>query len=1696
MPQETNLNITPYNDDFNTVDNYYRVLFKPSNPVQGRELNNLQSILQNQVEQFGNHIFKEGSVVIPGNIDYDNDLQAIELQNSYNGTSVSTYIPLLVGKTIRGKRSNIRATVILFQTQKESERGNASLYIKYISSDTSTGLEELFSDGEELILEASSTETLSTGEIVVFTAGETIAVTIPSNCNSVASSVTISDGVYFIRGTFVNVYKQTLLLDQYSNISSYKVGFFVSETIVTSDDKIELVDNASGFPNYTAPGADRFSIQLILTKYAAEEEKPSNFVQLLEIRKGVLISNQDVVNYNILEQEFAKRTFDESGNYYVNSPVVSISESLNNLIGNNGVYGAGEVTYDGNTPSDSLGIYQVSPLKAYVQGYEAKTASPRFIDFKKPRTTKLLEGQEIIYYTGSTLTLNRVYGTPVIGIGTNYTLSLRDSRVGNSQLSAPGKEIGLARVYDFALESGSYTTNNPNLNEWDISLFDVQSYTELTLNQSLDSDIQYNVPCQIVGKSSGASGFIRYDSRNSGIVTAYDIRGTFATGEKLIFNGIENTRVTTAVTAYSLNDVKAVYGIVGTAYTFTADVKQYPSTQIGQVNITAFDQSTGISTVTRTNNSFIGSVKVGNLVAFTTPGISTSNYARVETVGSKTLTLAGVTTVSGICEGKLPSIVINPSDFTLLSSQLTKSQDNTLYTELPKENVNNVNLLGSNLIIRKQFDVIISSNAVGPILSDTNETFLPFDEERYVLIREDGITETLTSDKFTYGSGSSTITISGLGSNSKAKLIVTLRKINVKEKVKYKNRVKTITIDKSKYIASGIGNTTLNDGLIYGNYPYGSRVQDIDICLLEPDVTKIYGVFESSTVTPPSLPRLTLSSISGPTNKTGDLLVGETIIGSNSKAVAIYVKSVNDLSINFVYLNSSTFTVNETLTFKDTGVTANVVSLDFGDSNITSNFTFEPGQKSSIYDYSKLVRKTNAKEPTRELSVVFESADYLTSDDGDIVTVNSYSNFDYCDLPKVDGISVSDIIDARPRVSRNVVNVNSRSPFEFLGRDFSNNSANIKNILASDESIILDYSFYLPRIDKIFLSKTGQLQLSSGAPAELPQPPNQIEDSLEIATIYLPAYLCAPEDADIQLATNKRYRMNDIKNLEDRILNLEYYTSLTLLENHTSNLFIPDSSGLNRFKSGFFVDNFSNTISQLKTTEVKNSVDLDTGELRPSHYTTALDLVISTNSIAGIGTVADSRIDLRYIADLIGSNVKKTGQLLTLDYDEVVAFSQPYSTRVDNVASYRNNTFSGTIIVYPSSDVWADQVTVSTKTVSAANYSPTISQLAAVSFDQQLGFNPVLWNSVSSIWEKGNTLIKSEIIPYLRSRNIEFTAKRMKPLSRLYSYFDGRAMDKFIVPKLIQIQMTSGTFQIGETVIGSNITTGAEIKFRVAKSNHKYGQYDSPSVTYSTNPYYPDTIISENYSSTSTIINVDTYSLANMVQGGFSGYIESGMTIKGQTTGAEATISSDIKLIADNSGDIIGSLFIPNRNIQQNPSFESGIRVFRLTNSPTNSLVEGAATSFAEEKYYSSGRLNSIEENIVRVEPPQTPPPPPEPTPVQSTPAPEVSTQVQSTPAPEVAIPDVIAPAPEPMQTQVSRPWQDGDIVVNGRSVTTSDEGQSLVNSINSKNGTSFTVGVLMDAIGLRRINTVSELQRINAIAKKLYEGNPTYWSS
>ena len=59
---------------------------------------------------------------------------------------------------------------------------------------------------------------------------------LPVNATAVGSAAYISEGVYYIRGHFVNVPSAYLLLDQYGNNPSYRVGLEVLESIITPED--------------------------------------------------------------------------------------------------------------------------------------------------------------------------------------------------------------------------------------------------------------------------------------------------------------------------------------------------------------------------------------------------------------------------------------------------------------------------------------------------------------------------------------------------------------------------------------------------------------------------------------------------------------------------------------------------------------------------------------------------------------------------------------------------------------------------------------------------------------------------------------------------------------------------------------------------------------------------------------------------------------------------------------------------------------------------------------------------------------------------------------------------------------------------------------------------------------------------------------------------------------------------------------------------------------------------------------------------------------------------------------------------------------------------------------------------------------------------------------------------------------------
>jgi len=1636
MPQQTNLNVSPYFDDYDPSSDFHKVLFKPGYPVQARELTSLQSILQNQIEKFGQHFFKEGSKVIPGNTGYTQLYYNVQLNNTFQGVPVAAYADQLVGLKITGQQSGVTAVVDSVLLPNDSSNGNLTLYINYLNSNTSNNATEQFFDNEELVCSTSINSNLLGNSTIP--ANSPFAVTFVQNASSIGSAFQIQQGVYFIRGHFVQVDTETLILDQYTNRPNYRIGLQIREEIITSDLDESLNDNSQGFNNFAAPGADRLKISVSLFKKPLDDFDDNNFVELAVIEDGVLrtqIKSTNGGSNQVFREDLvdtlAQRTFDESGHYAVKPFDVSVVNSLNNNQGNGGLLSAGDFTYGGSLASEDLAILKVSSGKAYVKGYEIETTTPTFIDLDKPRTTRDVDGESLSYNTGTTLKLNRVFRTPnEIGVGKTFVLSLRDSRCEEVQDSAvaPGNEVGVARVYDFKLESGSYSTDNSNTNEWGLSLFDVQPFTLITLNQAHT----LTVPTFIKGANSGATGFLREPVSTSANIIVYDRNGSFIENEPLIFDGVANGRVAIAVTEKSIADIKSVFGtddgLVG-INTFAGDVVQTKAFNVGVATVS------DVGNVQSANPRFLDNVRVGDLLTYS--NLDTSNdktMVKVTAVSNTGVTVTGIHTVAGVVHGGLHSSgVVNVSDMNIVRTGLDKSSDNTLYTKLSKQNIATINLNESIITIRKSFPISIlangSINTASSPEAGANEIFLPFTAERYSLIRDDdGTTIELTADKMSFNFDRTkleNIFNTGTGSGT-ATLLTTLTKSKPKSKVKIKTNVSSIVISKSRIEGSGIGATTLNNGLDHGNYPYGTRVEDELISLNVPDVLEIHGIYESNGINDPVAPTMTFSSVISQTSTTQDVLDGEILIGQTSGAIAVCVGKPGSASASYIVNNQIDFIEGETVIFQQSlveGIISSIVEESF---NISSNFTFSTGQQKTIYSYGSIKRRSSSAAPTKKIRVYFASAGYGTADSGDLTTVESYNSFDYAtEIQSVDGISNSDIIDIRPRVSIYTVTEGARSPLEFAGRTFNQSGNSAANSLASQESLIFDFSYFLGRIDRLFLTKDGKFQIVYGTPADKPEPPVAIDDAMELATIKLPPYLFNPEQASLKFLENKRYRMSDIKQLENRIRNLEYYTSLSLLESKTESSFISDSDGLNRFKSGFFVDNFNSFKSQETKATLNNSIDRKNKELRPKHYTNSVDLVLGP--VEEVASTTDFKFNV-----IEGENVARSNDILTLDYAEVDWLQQTFATRSETITPFTVSFWQGTIELTPASDTWVDTVRVQTRIIETeGNYAATVDYYERTNeLDAQTGFIPILWDSWETNWtgvldtvesesraatdaisestkkldgtqgpgqwvRRNSTTISQEelqetfdigtesrggtrtivheeyektsvndrsvsrdLVPFMRSRNIEFISKKLKPGTKVFPFFDGIDVSRYCVPKLIEITMTSGTFTVGENIRSVPIKKGIiSPKFyaRVAQINHKEGPYDAATKTYLENPYNGQ-LIPSSYNSTSTILNIDTYSLSNETQGLYYGYVEVGTLLVGESSGATATVS-DLKLVVDNTSSLIGSFYIPETTTSYHPRFESGIRSFTLSSNITNDAEN--VTTTASELYSATGIIQN-----------------------------------------------------------------------------------------------------------------------------------------
>ena len=772
-------------------------------------------------------------------------------------------------------------------------------------------------------------------------------------------------------------------------------------------------------------------------------------------------------------------------------------------------------------------------------------------------------------------------------------------------------------------------------------------------------------------------------------------------------------------------------------------------------------------------------------------------------------------------------------------------------------------------------------------------------------------------------------------------------------------------------------------------------------------VTNIRGIFAASSSAPKEevIPNFDI------TISTGNFIAGEIIEGSVSGAKGRFIEIVGG-KLYFVYETDANFIANETVTgylSNSTGI-INVTSNPIfnGLVNIKQRYTLEDGQTTQTFEYSSL-RKTNTSSSIASTDVLWVIVDHLedtpaSANTGLYYTVDSYIDCDIEEVPSFfygsnansDEYYITDTIDFRINQS-NLFTTSSTgsvsSPYTLDSTKLTdfvdvNNFAN-QNYILNQFKLPAGYAkidkleYYLARFDQLYLDQNGEFILKKGAPSiQAKAPAETVKNAMKVMEISIPPYTRNLNDVGFSRVNNKRYTMRDIGRLEERLESVEYYTQLSLLETDTSNLFISDANGLNRLKNGFIVDNFtSHDIGDTTHPAYKCSIDSAEGHLRPRHYTT--------------------NVSLRY-EETPTNYLTKGGQIL-LNYDHEELIDQPFASGVENINPFAVVSWVGTLVASPAVDDWVEENRLPDNlTEIEGDYNAMVQ---ALNVDETTGFAPTEWGAWQTQWSSrrltggwwwsnwwwwwgwgwwgrwwwrreevtsfqtrtgvrtrvtprvdrtvlGDRVVDTKYAHWKRSRNVKITATLLKPGVEVFPFLDGRSISAYTTPKLVKVSMQgSSPFQVGEEVIvtGNVDTTGR--RFRALVADPK----DYPDRILEIDPYTNEDL-PDNYTASTTILNLNIDSMNELGTSTFGGYLIPGDRLFGETSGAQAIVDEK-RLIADDTGAFIASFFIPDPNIDGNPRWKVGESMVRVTDSAENSQIDGVVDSSAETTYSASGTI-------------------------------------------------------------------------------------------------------------------------------------------
>ncbi len=516
---------------------------------------------------------------------------------------------------------------------------------------------------------------------------------------------------------------------------------------------------------------------------------------------------------------------------------------------------------------------------------------------------------------------------------------------------------------------------------------------------------------------------------------------------------------------------------------------------------------------------------------------------------------------------------------------------------------------------------------------------------------------------------------------------------------------------------------------------------------------------------------------------------------------------------------------------------------------ITSEYVLDANSTDTAYGYSKVIRVKN--EPSRTTSpndrIRVDYTYFSHGGTGAFYSIDSYpidsqgQNIQYDEVPVInlsDGtrFGASSALDFRP--------------------DILGNTGPIQGILpAPDTPAIFDVEYYLPRADLIQIDKDGRVYAKSGVPSESPKLPKPDQEAMVLYEVWFKPYTYSLNDVTTKFIENKRYTMRDIGRLENRIENLEYYTTLNLLEKSAVDMSIKDENGLDRFKNGLIADNFRDfQAADLTSPELRAGADRELGELRPQFK--------SRNH------------KLRANKGTSSQNIEWAGNVATMKYTQQVVNFNPFASKHISINPYYIFNKKGTLILSPNNDTWTDETRLpnvvtdidagveeikkleSAKSLLGTDWGSWIDQNNTIlgkpadqmessrfiGADAATGGLTKTWltetrpvdnggaqgGSTTGVTQKPrgtiitvdsrtqsytiNDIVKDvRLIPYMREIDVEFYASKLRPNTRIYAFFNGEEVSQFCRPT--NLLPTPSAVGIDDYLFGSPMITNESGEF-------------------------------------------------------------------------------------------------------------------------------------------------------------------------------------------------------------------------------------------------------------------------------------------